>query len=494
LRTRVRVFAAACLAVAACFLVVACNRSEAPSKNQKAVNLCDEGTADLQAFRFQDAVTKLGQCLEMDPALAEAAISRALAYANLQENENARRELARADSLTAAITNEKRRLLAQLRLSRMEASRFHAMGESLRDRMEHQEPDNFFVLEAKAARAANSNDPETAIAIWRRILDINPNHAAAYNQVGYLEFNRGNYEAALEQLQKYIFMAPELANPHDSYGEVLMTLGRYEEAEEEFRLSVRMQSDFYPSLINLGRTYLARGKVAKGVLILDRVRHQIAGTEVERAVDLRILTSYLVAEQWDQILTVSHNYIVRYPQAPLTPMLRAMNLANGGQSEQGTAIMDSTLSARRASHRYQDSEQIRRATELLAQQFEGFKQDQFGDGPAAAIAWSRTVELMASNTPYHGQFFQRARLANSLLVSGRPDAALTEIDPMLAVNPRLINVLILKVQAHLDKSQAEAAAAAQEQLTWALSGADVDYAPRARATELAGQINALSLR
>ena len=65
--------------------------------------------------------------------------------------------------------------------------------------------------------------------------------------LGYLELNRGNYDQAIEYMQKYAFLAPDLANPHDSLGEVLMTIGRYEEAEQEFRAAVRMQPDFYHS-------------------------------------------------------------------------------------------------------------------------------------------------------------------------------------------------------------------------------------------------------
>ena len=110
--------------------------------------------------------------LDLDPDLAEAAIARSMAYANLQDNANARLELARADSLTAEMTDERRRLLAQLRLSRIPNSRFYAMGDSLRDRMSRQEPDNFYVLESLAENAEASGDPLAAIAIWERILPL----------------------------------------------------------------------------------------------------------------------------------------------------------------------------------------------------------------------------------------------------------------------------------------------------------------------------------
>jgi len=494
LRKFVGLFAVAFLAATLSLVLTSCRRSDTVSEDAEAVRICDEGTADLQAFRFQNAVDKLGHCLALDPSLAEAAISRALAYANLQDTDNARRELARADSLTAAMTDERRRMLAQLRLSQMRNSRYRAMGDSLRERMTRQEPDNFFVLEAEAAFAEHTGDSDAAIATWQRILEINPNHAGAYNKLGYLELQRGGYEPALKYLQKYIFLAPDLANPHDSYGEVLMTLGRYEEAEKEFRTSVRMQPDFYPSLVNLGRIYLARGQMTKGTAILGKVRQQIAGSAVERNVDMRILTCYLVTGQPDRLGEVSRKYVADYPKDPLTPLLRSLILANNGHREQGFAVMDSAVTARRAMTRYRTSEPARIATDLFAQQYEGLKQDLLGDAPAAVVAWTEAVALMIGNTPYYEQFFHRSRLAESLLAAGRAEAALSEIDAMLVVNPRLINVLVLKVQCHLDRSEKEAATEALDQLTWALSVADADYPPRNRSTDLGTQVNALAQR
>jgi len=481
------VVAAGALTLGLC-LLSSCRQSEFTSDQPDAIQMCDEGTADLQAFRFQEAVNKLGHCLKLDPTLAEAAISRALAYANLQDTKNARRELAHADSLTAAIVNDRRRMLAQLRLSRYATSRYHALGDSLRDRMGRQEPDNFFVLETLAEHAEATGDAEGAVQIWQRVLAINPNHAAAYNKLGYLELGRGAYDTALEYLQKYIFLAPDLANPHDSYGEALLTMGRYEEAEAEFRAALRIQQDFYPALIKLGRSYLFRGKVAKGSAILDQVRHQIAGSELEHRVDLQILITYLASGEWDPLATTWREFVVHYPKDSLTPLMRSMMLVKQGQATRAAAVMDSTLAARRASRRYNNHQGARAETEVFANMYEGIKQDGLGNGEAAADAWTEAVRLLAASTPYYKQVFYRSRLAGSLLAAGRTANALTEIEGLLAVNPRLINVLALKVQAHLDLTENERASTALDQLELALADADADYAMRAQASVFADRI------
>jgi len=238
--------------------------SPAISADPEAVALCEEGTEDWHAFRFEAAVDKLGRALELDPALAEASIARTFAFYRLGRSKDFKKELARADSLTVMIADDRRRMVAQLRLSNVMSSPTYAMKDSLLERLSHELPDNIHVLVAKATAAKMSEDAEAEEKAWKNILEVDPNYANSYNMLGYMELDRGNYEQAIEYMQKYAFLAPDLANPHDSLGEVLMTIGRYEEAEKEFRAAVKLQPDFYYSWINLGRTYLARGQIATG--------------------------------------------------------------------------------------------------------------------------------------------------------------------------------------------------------------------------------------
>ena len=62
------------------------------------------------------------------------------------------------------------------------------------------------------------------------------------------------------------------------------------------------------------------------------------------------------------------------------------------------------------------------------------------------------------------------------------------------MNPRLINLLLLRVQVRLIMNHDEEAVAAQEQLEWALRNADPGYPPRERAAELGQQVAALANR
>jgi tetratricopeptide (TPR) repeat protein len=458
------------------------------SRNPEAAALCEEGTADLHAYRFQAAVEKLGRSLEEDPSLAEASISRTMAFLTLRERNNMKRELARADSLTETLRDDQRRLVAQLRLGTLPESRYYAMRDSVYDLLLKRTPNDIYVLEVEAERAKQEGDPEKAASVWRRILDGNPNYAKAYNELGYIELNRGNYDLAIEHMQKYAFLAPNLANPHDSLGDVYRVLGRYEEAEAEYQAAVRMQPDFYFSLINIGKVYLARGQLKRGIEILETLRTQFAGSELESGVDREIIGTYLRAGLTSELDEAARRFIGRYPDAEDASIYRATRLAYLGREAEARAVMDSSLAEARASKRYSEHPGERDGVEFAALQFDGITADLRGDRAHAAEAWAAAIEILKHKLPDYELFSLRIRLADALRGSSRPREALAQIDQVLAVNPRLPEMLRLKAQCHRDLGDTEAAALALTQLDRALAKADPDLPILREAAELHRQL------
>ncbi len=458
------------------------------SRSAEAMKLCDEGTADLHAFRLRAAVDKLGRSLDDDPALAEASISRTLAYWQLGERQNLKRELARADSLTAALKDEHRRLVAQLRLSQVPNSRFTSLRDSVYTVLTTRDPDNIYVLEAAASRAAKTQDDAAIEKAWRRILAKDPNYANSYNMLGYLELNRGNYDLAIEYMQKYAFLAPALANPHDSLGELYLALGRYEEAENEFVTSVTMQPDFYLSLINLGKVYLARGELKRGLDVLERLRGQVAGSELEMRVDNEIIKTYLREGMDDALADATARFVSRYPEEDVTAVYRAVRLAYEGRAAAGRALMDSSLAAWHADPRYADSDKARQGFESTDRQYDAIAADLAGDGPRAAAAWGDALRALQPGTPFYELYYLKYRLAAALHASGRPRDALAVIDPMLAINPRLAVSLLLKAKCHLELGEKAPALKALEQLDRALAKADRDLPIVAEAAALRARL------
>ncbi len=454
------------------------------SRSSEALSLCDEGTADLNALRLRAAVDKLGQSLARDPGLAEASISRTMAYARLGERQNLRRELARADSLTATLRDDRRRLVAQLRLSQLGQSRFASLHDSVYSVLTARDPDNIYVLEAAASRAARTQDDAEIEKAWRRILDKDPNYANSYNMLGYLELNRGNYDLAIENMQKYAFLAPDLANPHDSLGELYLALGRYEEAEGEFIKSVTMQPDFYLSLINLGKVYIARYELRRGLDILEKLRGQVAGSELEMRVDNEIIKTYLRAGLDDSLSSATARFVGRYPGEDASAVFRAVRMAYAGRASAGRALMDSCLAVWRADPRYASGAKASQGLESTDRQYDAIAADVAGDAPRAAAAWSDALRALEPGTPFYELYYLKYRLAAALYAGGKVRDALSVVDPMLATNPRLAESLQLKVRCHLALGERDAALKTLGQLDRALAKADRDLPILAEAAEL----------
>lgn len=467
------------------------NRGPGPdhlSDDPRAQALCEEGTADVNAFRLREGVKKLGRSLELDPSLAEASIARAAGFLRLGRIEQFKRELARADSLTARLADDRRRMLAQLRLSAMSQSSFHSMRDSLLAVLEKEMPDNIYVLVAQASRPEVHADPARQEKAWLRILEVDPNYANSYNMLGYLELNRGNYDQAIEYMQKYAFLAPGQANPHDSMGEVLMVMGRYEEAEQEFIQSVQIQPDFYHSLINLGKVHLYRGQIAKGVDILEKVRDQVRGSTLERRVDEEVINIFVNSNLDGELDRLTADFIARYPRDRASGFFRAVRLAAAGRPDQGRAVMDSCLAAWRQEAEDKGSNTFRLEIENTDREYAALAADYNGAPAERVVLWREALDEIRDAWPFHYQWFYRYRLASALRDDGRPDEALAELEPMLRVNPRLIDTLELAVRCAIDLGDRRGAAGWLALLEKSVADSDPDFYGRERAAELAARI------
>ncbi|MCP4574411.1 MAG: tetratricopeptide repeat protein [bacterium] len=457
---------------------------DAVSADPEAHLLCEEGMEYLHSFRWNRAVETLSEALELDPTLAEASVGLVHAYANLARGEDAKSELARADSLTAALADDSRRLVAAFRLSRSAGSRYFSMADSLMKSLENEQPRNLYLLVTKARSAYDEGDEELAKRRWKEVIEVDPNFTDSYNMLGYGELNRGNYEAAIDYMQKYAFLAPELANPHDSLGEVYMVVGRYEDAEAQFVQAIQKQPDFYHSLINLGRVHLKRGQVAKGTDILERVRKQVATTDMAQRVDQDIITMYRAGGLDEELDRLTASFVTTYPSSDISPFYRAVRMAYMGNYREGQAVMDSCVSTWRGSSYYAISEKVRFNVDLLARIYDGIVADISGETQTAVRVWQNVVDTIADVLPVRDQADERFAFASALHNNGQHDPALEVLEPLMAVNSRDFKVLELAVECYVATNRPDAARAALERYKWCTERSDPDFPARERAPVL----------
>ena len=94
---------------------------------------------------------------------------------------------------------------------------------------------------------------DEAVAAFQRAIAADPGFGGAYNGLGYAAMEAGNDAMAEQAFRDYIRVAPDEANPYDSYGEFLMNRGRLDEAEAQFEMALTKNPAFEVSRTNLVR-------------------------------------------------------------------------------------------------------------------------------------------------------------------------------------------------------------------------------------------------
>jgi len=103
-------------------------------------------------------------------------------------------------------------------------------------------------------------------AEFRKVLAINPNHAATLNYLGYMMADRGvHLDEARDMIVKALNRAPNTAAYLDSLGWVLFRLNKLPEAEETLRQAIESMSRDATVHDHLGEVYLREGKIKQAV-------------------------------------------------------------------------------------------------------------------------------------------------------------------------------------------------------------------------------------
>ena len=98
-----------------------------------------------------------------------------------------------------------------------------------------------------------------AITYYKRAAAVNPEFSQAYNQLGYAYRAIERWDEAERSFLRYIELMPEEANPYDSYAELLLEMGRFEDSLAQYRAALDRNPSFLPSLIGVGNNQLFLG-------------------------------------------------------------------------------------------------------------------------------------------------------------------------------------------------------------------------------------------
>jgi serine/threonine protein kinase/Flp pilus assembly protein TadD len=107
------------------------------------------------------------------------------------------------------------------------------------------------------------SDPDKTIEYLTKVVEIDPLYKQAYNIMTYAYGALGEFEKAVWAINKYISLAPDEPNPHDTKGDLYASNGLLDEAVASYRAALELKPDFNFSLSKLGHMYLVKREFAR---------------------------------------------------------------------------------------------------------------------------------------------------------------------------------------------------------------------------------------
>src|SRR5205085_10167987 len=89
---------------------------------------------------------------------------------------------------------------------------------------------------------------------------IAPSYSAPYNQMGYAYRQLGDFAHAEQAFRKYIELIPNDPNPYDSYAELLLKMGRFDESIAQYRKALSIDPHFNASHFGISADLMYQGK------------------------------------------------------------------------------------------------------------------------------------------------------------------------------------------------------------------------------------------
>ena len=226
------------------------------TQSQEALGYYTTGVAQWEKFYYSEAAAAFDEALRLDSTFAMAWARRALLDNALQNHSRAMADIFRAMSLLGRVSPFEQ-MFIRLQDERLRNANDQAAG--LADSMLHLYPGEKEIYLIRGNLFEERKNFEDAIRSYRRAIRIDTNYALAVMSLGYAYSTTGDQENAVAQMSRYIRLAPDAADPRASFADILLRVGRYDEAMEQYRQSLLLKPDYWYSANQIAGIEMARG-------------------------------------------------------------------------------------------------------------------------------------------------------------------------------------------------------------------------------------------
>ena len=307
-------------------------------------------------------------------------------------------------------------------------------------------------------------EDKAAIAEYRSATGINPDYAPPYNQLGYALRRVGDYAGAEEAFQRYTSLIPDQPNPYDSYAELLMKMGRFDESIVKYEQALEVDSNFVASYVGISNNRMFMGQMDEARATLAGLE-EIARTDGERRQACTwAAVSYLHENDSEQALAeIQRRYDIASETDDRAAMSADLNmmgdiLLSAGRADEAAEKYEASVEIMIASDATDD---VKRATERNhAYDMARMALDRGDVAVASELAASYREAVSLYNIRF--EVWQSHELGGRLaLAQGDPNLALADLGQANQQNPQ---VLLLEALAYSQAGDMEAARTTCEQV------------------------------
>ncbi|MGA9120291.1 MAG: tetratricopeptide repeat protein [Bacteroidota bacterium] len=305
---------------------------EAKAQVETAVGLMEQ-------LRFADAVPVLTKAVGLDPDCAYAYYCLAQCATTPNDTRN---QIEKAVKLIDKVSTGER-LLIQAFAAQINGDMKSA--ETITRNAVSEYPNDKRARLTLAAVLYGTRDFTGAATELQKAVQIDKSYAPAYNLLGYAEMRIGDLPKAEAAFKQYTTLIPDQPNPHDSYAELLLKEGKYDDAITSYSKALSLDPSFFNSEIGLATAYSFKGMQMEARKHLQKLVDSSPDNGVKIQALNMIAATYIEEGQFDKAmeeLNKSHDIAV----AEKDPVLAANILVLLGR----TALQSGTIDASKGTY------------------------------------------------------------------------------------------------------------------------------------------------
>jgi len=134
---------------------------------------------------------------------------------------------------------------------------------------------------------------DSTVQVCERIVQMNPAYPPPYNLLGYSYSFLDDLDAASRAFKEYIRLIPDDPNPYDSYAELLMRQGQFEESSRQYRHALELDWTFAASRVGIAHNLVFLGRHDEARQELETLLDSAVNTGQQRAALIGLAYTYV---------------------------------------------------------------------------------------------------------------------------------------------------------------------------------------------------------